>query len=239
MCVCILPLPSVALSHIYNIIRALYPLFGRILKARGNVYVYKSYPLFLNFSGSFWEIPHISGDWFKKHLFSGFSLYWNIFPKQTSKKNHFPREMGMRMRLCPPPLPQWKKWVGHWSTSRGPHGSRSGHLPTGNNNPHQIKIKPSYCPPGPQSLGLLPTTTIPNQTNISTGKITHQNQYLSVGNIVLVGSCPDTAPHDSATTVGYGYPTLWQLRVYMAITGSVWLLRGLRGAYWKVATYTR
>ena len=35
----------------------------------------------------------------------------------------------------------------------------------------------SYCPPGPQSLGLLPTRPI------STGKITHQDQYLHGGEL--------------------------------------------------------
>ena len=28
--------------------------------------------------------------------------------------------------------------------------------------PHQIKIKPNHCPPGPQSLGLFPTRTTPH-----------------------------------------------------------------------------
>ena len=28
--------------------------------------------------------------------------------------------------------------------------------------PHQIKIKPNHCPPGPQSLGLFPTKTTPH-----------------------------------------------------------------------------
>ena len=33
--------------------------------------------------------------------------------------------------------------------------------------PHWIKIKPSYCPPGPRSLGLVPTRTTPHQTTIN------------------------------------------------------------------------
>ena len=51
--------------------------------------------------------------------------------------------------------------------------------------PHQIKIKPNHCPPGPQSLGLL---LIPNQDNSPLGplprnKTTHQDQNLYGGEL--------------------------------------------------------
>ena len=59
--------------------------------------------------------------------------------------------------------------------------------------PHRMKIKPNYCPPGPQSLGLFLTRTtiprtIPHQDNSLLGplprnKATHQDQYLYGGEL--------------------------------------------------------
>ena len=57
-------------------------------------------------------------------------------------------------------------------------GAVLGKLPLGT-IPHRIKIKSIYCPPGPQSLGLLLLPTRP----ILTGKTTHQDQYLHGGEL--------------------------------------------------------
>ena len=50
--------------------------------------------------------------------------------------------------------------------------------------PHQIKIKPNHCPPGPQSLGLFPTRTTP-----------HWDYYHGIKPLIrtktcAVGNCP-------------------------------------------------
>ena len=50
--------------------------------------------------------------------------------------------------------------------------------------PRWIKIKPIYCPPGPQSLGLLPTRTTPHQDHDQRVK------PLIRTNICMVGNCP-------------------------------------------------
>ena len=42
--------------------------------------------------------------------------------------------------------------------------------------PHQMKIKPNYCPPGPLSVGPLPTS-----------QTTHQDQYLHGGQLSWLG----------------------------------------------------
>ena len=66
-----------------------------------------------------------------------------------------------------------------------------GQLPTGDNSPPD-KIKPNYCPSGPQSLGQFSTRTTllgPQATN----KSTHQDQYLYGGELSW-WSCPDTHP---------------------------------------------
>ena len=48
--------------------------------------------------------------------------------------------------------------------------------------PHWIKIRPKYCPPGPRSLGQLPT-----RTTTQTSKTTHQDQYLNGGELSRYG----------------------------------------------------
>ena len=58
-----------------NVIRALSPFLGRLFEGSGNMYTYKSYPLFLNFSGSLMKnIPYL-GRFVEKHpvfrVFSG------------------------------------------------------------------------------------------------------------------------------------------------------------------------
>ena len=50
--------------------------------------------------------------------------------------------------------------------------------------PHRIKLKPNYCPPGPQSLGQLPTRTTPQQDHYKPIKpLMRSNNY-------TVGNCP-------------------------------------------------
>ena len=68
-------------------------------------------PFFLIFSGSFWKIPHISGDWFKNTPYSGFSQ--ENLPETNSKKiPPFPKKMGKRMR---PPCPlEWGAGIYQW-----------------------------------------------------------------------------------------------------------------------------
>ena len=46
-------------------------------------------------------------------------------------------------------------------------------VPHWEQSPHRMKMKPNYCPPGPRSLGQLPTRTTTNQYYT-----THQDQYL-------------------------------------------------------------
>ena len=69
-------------------IRTLSPILGRLFKDRETC-TFKSYPLFLNFLGSFWKTPH----WFP------FFLGVNLRPETNSKKTKtFPEKMGMRMQ---------------------------------------------------------------------------------------------------------------------------------------------
>ena len=57
-----------------------------------HVYTCKWYPLFLNFSGSFWKTPHISGDWFINIPFSGFSR--ESLPERNGQKYPLSPENG-------------------------------------------------------------------------------------------------------------------------------------------------
>ena len=56
-------------------------------------------------------------------------------------------------------------------------------------SPHRMKMKQIYCPPGPLSLGQLPTKTTTDQHTHSSGPIP-----VWCG-IALVGSCRDTNNH--------------------------------------------
>ena len=49
--------------------------------------------------------------------------------------------------------------------------------------PHQIKIKPNHCPPGPQSLGLFPYQDNSPLGPLTRSKTTHQDQNLYGGKL--------------------------------------------------------
>ena len=67
-------------------------------------------------------------------------------------------------------------------------------LPTGDNSPVGEKIKPNYCPPGPLSVGQVPTRTTPHQDHYQPVKplIRTTRPIPAQWGIVLVGTCPDT-----------------------------------------------
>ena len=100
MCTYFTTNPQGTLPQICNVIRALSPFLWRLLKAQ-ETWTYKSYPLFLNLSGSFWKTPHVSGDLFKNTLFSVFFPSGKIFLRQTAKNTPFPEKMGIRMHAAP------------------------------------------------------------------------------------------------------------------------------------------
>ena len=69
-----------------------------------------------------------------------------------------------------------------------------GQLSTGT-TPHRIKRKPNCCPPGPQSLGLLPTRTTP-----------HQDHYQPVNPLIRTNTCTvGNCPGGELSGYGNGY----------------------------------
>ena len=95
--------PGGGLLQKCNIIRALPPFLGMLFKAQ-ETWMYRSYPLFLNFSGSFCKISHITGNWFKNTPFSGFSQ--EHLP-ETNGPKHIPFLKKVGIRLLPPCTFEW------------------------------------------------------------------------------------------------------------------------------------
>ena len=100
-----------------------------------------------------------------------------------------------------------------------------------------MKIKPNYCPPGPQSLGLFPTgttipRTIPHQDNSLLGplprnKATHQDQYLYGGELSWWGVV--------RIRMGGGGGGAWMLWTFYSVnpfsTGTGWTLYKIYGGF--------
>ena len=88
--------PRGALPQMCNVIRP-FPLFSG---GSGNMYAHKPYPIFVNFSGSFWKTTHIWWDNKKKKTFPFFREIF--FPRQTAKAYPFPEKIGNLIRMQPP-----------------------------------------------------------------------------------------------------------------------------------------